>query len=89
MSHPKQHTGQAERAQDGKCSKGCRRSSSSGCTKTLAAISRSFVSFDLRSGYRNGSKGEILAASRCFRFGPNNGHRSIGSACLFGALPDG
>jgi hypothetical protein len=32
-----------------------------------------------------GSKGEILAASRCFALWPNNRHRSIGSACLFGA----
>jgi hypothetical protein len=38
-----------------------------------------------RSNVRDGSKGEILAASRCFPLWPNDGHRSIGSACLFGA----
>src|ERR1700730_7887389 len=31
-----------------------------------------------------GVKGEILSPSNVFRFGPNNRHRSIGSACPFG-----
>jgi hypothetical protein len=33
-----------------------------------------------------GQKAKYSRRAHVFRFGPNNGHRSIGSACPFGAI---